>query len=61
MQDDLTKRRDHGLNIVQAASQSAKQYFADIDKLVIEAKGKQDLVSDADKGICFQGEQRARD
>ena len=54
MQDDLVSRRDIGLEIVQAASQSAKQYFSDIDKLVIEAKGKQDLVSDADKGVETQ-------
>jgi len=54
MQDDLVSRRDIGLEIVQAASQSAKQYFSDIDNLVIEAKGKQDLVSDADKGVETQ-------
>ncbi len=54
MQQELISRRDKGLEIVQAASQRAKQYFADIDKLVIEAKGKQDLVSDADKGVETQ-------
>jgi len=54
MQDELQSRRDKGLAIVQAAAESAKQYFMDIDKLVIEAKGKQDLVSDADKSVETQ-------
>ncbi len=54
MQDELVNRRDKGLEIVQAASITAKRYFSDIDKLVIEAKGKQDLVSDADKGVETQ-------
>jgi len=54
MKDDLSSRREAGLKIVTAASITAKRYFRDIDKLVIEAKGKQDLVSDADKGVETQ-------
>lgn len=54
MQTELKNRRDAGLEIVKAASQTAKQFFSEIDKLVIEAKGKQDLVSDADKGVEAQ-------
>ena len=54
MQHELLVRRDQGLGIIKAAAQTAKQYFMDIDKLVIEAKGKQDLVSDADKGVETQ-------
>lgn len=54
MHDDLVARRDQGVDIVQAAAMTAKRYFRDISKLVIESKGKQDLVSDADKGVETQ-------
>ncbi len=54
MHKELQARRDTGLQIVQAASLSALHYFSDIDKLVIEQKGKQDLVSDADKAVEVQ-------
>lgn len=54
MHDDLKQRHDKGLEIVQNAARSAKQYFTKIDQLVIEAKGKQDLVSDADKNVETQ-------
>ncbi len=54
MHTDLQARRDTGLEIVQAASVSALNYFSDIDKLVIEQKGKQDLVSDADRAVEVQ-------
>jgi len=54
MQEELLTRRDKALDIVKLASHSAKRYFTNIDKLVIEAKGKQDLVSDADKSVETQ-------
>lgn len=54
MTEKLYTRRDKGLEIVRAAAITAVNYFRDIDKLVIEAKGKQDLVSDADKGVELQ-------
>ena len=54
MDHELQQRHDAGLEIVQAASVTARNYFSDIDKLVIEQKGKQDLVSDADKGVELQ-------
>jgi len=37
MQDPLIRRHDKALEIVKAASQSAKRYFNDTDTLVIEA------------------------
>jgi len=37
MQDPLIRRHDKALEIVKAASQSAKRYFNDADKLTIEA------------------------
>ncbi len=54
MDNELQLRRDTGLGIVQNASVTALKYFRDIDKLIIEKKGKQDLVSDADKGVELQ-------
>lgn len=54
MDNELRIRHDTGLNIVQDASVTALNYFRDIDKLVIEKKGKQDLVSDADRGVELQ-------
>ena len=54
MNDDLLTRRDKGLEIVRDAAITAERYFRDIDKLVIEKKGKQDLVSDADRNVETQ-------
>ena len=54
MDNALLQRHDTGLEIVQKASVTALDYFRDNDKLVIEQKGKQDLVSDADKGVELQ-------
>ncbi len=54
MNDDLINRRDKGLDIVHKAAGTAKDYFRDIDKLIIEEKGKQDLVSDADRNVETQ-------
>ncbi len=54
MDSELRERRVAGLDIVEAASITAVTFFRDIDKLVIEEKGKQDLVSDADKGVELQ-------
>ncbi|MEE9333063.1 MAG: inositol monophosphatase family protein [Granulosicoccaceae bacterium] len=54
METALQQRHDTALEIVQHASVTAHNYFRDIDKLVIEQKGKQDLVSDADKGVELQ-------
>jgi len=54
MDKELEQRRSIGLSIVEAASVTALKFFKDIDKLVIEKKGKQDLVSDADKGVELQ-------
>jgi len=51
MNTELQTRRDSGLSIVQAAAATALNYFNEIDKLVIEQKGKQDFVSDADKSV----------
>jgi len=54
MDKQLKPRHDTGLDIVKAASVTALNYFKEIDKLVIEEKGKQDYVSDADKGVETQ-------
>ncbi len=54
MDKNLHIRRDKGLEIVRDAAVTAANFFRDIDKLIIEVKGKQDLVSDADKGVESQ-------
>ncbi len=51
MDNDLLSRRNHALTIARSAASTALDYFTNIEKLVIEAKGKQDLVSDADKAV----------
>ena len=38
MDNELQQRHDAGLEIVQSASITARDYFSDIDKLVIEQK-----------------------
>jgi len=54
MISELQTRHDTGIDIVQAAAATALNYFNEIDNLVIEQKGKQDFVSDADKNVETQ-------
>jgi myo-inositol-1(or 4)-monophosphatase len=54
MNSELQTRHDTGIDIVRAAAATALSYFNEIDKLVIEQKGKQDFVSDADKNVETQ-------
>ncbi len=46
---DIQKRLDFAIGIAREAGAFASRHFAAIDSLVIESKGHQDLVSNADK------------
>ena len=46
-----TQRYEFATSIIIKAGELASSYFSDLSKLVIEKKGHQDLVSEADKNV----------
>jgi myo-inositol-1(or 4)-monophosphatase len=48
---DITKRKTFAVNVCQAAGDLALTYFNDRDNLVVDSKGAQDWVSEADKNV----------
>lgn len=51
---DLEKRLDSAQQIAEAAAQTALQHFTNHDSLLIERKGAQDWVSNADREVELQ-------
>lgn len=51
MIEEISIRHKQALEIVRQAAATALEFFQDIDSLLIEEKGVQDLVSNADKGV----------
>lgn len=47
----LSERRDFAIEVCEAAGVVAKRYFADRCSLVVDQKGAQDWVSEADKNV----------
>ncbi len=51
MTDDLDQRMDFAIDLARRAGELGLRYFRDLDKLTIESKGHQDLVSDGDREV----------
>lgn len=51
MDDDKEKRARSAVQICEAAGKLAREWFADRSALAIDRKGRQDWVSDADRGV----------
>ena len=51
MQNDLDRRLDFTMALARRAGELGMKYFRELDKLTIESKGHQDLVSDGDREV----------
>lgn len=49
--DEVSKRRDFALEVSRQAGQVGLKYFADRSSLVVDKKGAQDWVSEADRNV----------
>jgi len=49
--EHLSRRRDFAVTVCQQAGQLAAKYFADRSTLVVDQKGSQDWVSEADRNV----------
>ena len=51
MTDDLDQRMHFAIDLARRAGELGLRYFRNLDKLTIESKGHQDLVSDGDREV----------